>query len=100
MAITTLTFDKQKDEHGKDFWIAETAVSGDYGIHIERKGKGTFRVRQRFTDSGEFAESNVPYSLTDVRKTIEVFMEHGIYPLHIQIISYSEVLSGAIKEKE
>ena len=98
--MTTLTFNKQKDHADRDYWIAETTVNADYGIHIERKEKGKFRVRQRFTDSGEYAESNAPYSLTDVRDVIEVFMQHGIYPMHLQIISYSEPVLGVIKEVE
>ena len=100
MATLSLAFNKQKDETGKDCWIAETTVNGNYGIHVERTGPGAFRVMQRFTDSGEYAVSNAPYSLTSARKVIEAFMEHGIYPLHVRFVSYVEVTSAAIKEAE
>lgn len=100
MATTDLAFSRQKDRNGKDIWVAETTVNGDYGIHVERRERGTFRVMQRFTDGGEYAVSNAPYSLTDVRRVIEVFMQHGIYPLHIRLVSYTEVTSAAIREAE
>lgn len=98
MATTELTFNEQVDDNGKICYVAETTVNSDYGLHMERKRKGVFRIMQRFTDSGEYAESRVPYILTDTEEVIDVFISHGIYPMHLRIISYPEVTSGVIKE--
>lgn len=100
MATTDLVFSEHIDENGRAYWMAEATANGDYGVHIERADKGTFRICQRFTDSGEYAESDAPYHLTDVRKVIEMVMYHGIYPIHLRFISYTPVVSGVLKETE
>lgn len=94
MAEQSLSFTKQGD-----MYVAETTVTGDYNLHVERKRAGKFQIYQRGTAAGEYAPVILPYWLSGAGKVIDYAFSHGVYPdggLHLLIKSESEVTSGSL----
>ena len=97
---TTLNFTKDGVQ-----WVAETTVTGDYRLHIERTGSGFFSIEQRSTPMGMYATCRfqTPESMrvSYPGQVIEEAFSHGVYPeggIHIRIVSGSEVTMGVLPE--
>ena len=45
--METLSFTKQGE-----WYVAETTVTGDYNLHVERKSAGGFQIQQRGRHQG------------------------------------------------
>lgn len=93
---TTLNFQKNGN-----VYVAETTVTGDYNLHVERKGGGSFNIYQRGTQNGLYKVcSGMPGWMNyDAGKVIDWAFSHGVYPeggLAIRIESGSEVTSGTL----
>lgn len=98
--MTTLKFQKEGPQ-----WVAEATVTGDYRLHIERTGSGSFSIEQRSTADGRYATCR--FQTTDSMRVsypgevIEEAFSHGVYPdggIHIRIVSGSEVTTGTLLE--
>lgn len=95
---TTLNFTKNGD-----VWQATAKVTGDYNLHIERKGGGSFNIFQRATESGQWKVcAGMPGWMNyNAGEVIDWAFGHGVYPeggLNILIQSGSEVTSGTLNE--
>lgn len=93
---TTLNFQKNGN-----VYVAETTVTGDYNLHIERKGGGSFNIFQRATESGQWNVcTGMPGWMNyNAGQVIDWAFGHGVYPeggLNILIQSGSEVTSGTL----
>lgn len=88
-------------QNGK-FWEATATVTGDYNLHIERKGNGAFNIFQRSTATGQWMVcSGMPGWLNNAGQVIDWAFGHGVYPedgLQILIQSGSEVTNGTLSE--
>ena len=100
MATQTLNFQKDGSQ-----WIAETTVTGDYNLHIERVSSGSFSIKQRSTDTGQYVTCRLqtPESmkLSYPNEVIDEAFSHGVYPeggIHIRIVSGSKVTMGVLLE--
>lgn len=93
---TTLNFTKEGD-----VYIAEQTVNAPYALHIERSEPSSFSIKQRSTDSGEYASC---WELSDrVKKgatVIDWSFDHTIYPMHVRFESGSEVTTATLTEAE
>lgn len=93
----TLNFEKSGD-----VWVSEATVTGDYLLHLERKGSGLFRLRQRAGDGLAWADCVIgPYLSTNTGQVLEWAFSHGVYPdggLQIRIESGSEVTNGTLSQ--
>lgn len=93
---TTLSFTKNGD-----VWETTAKVTGDYNLHIERKGGGSFNIFQRATDSGQWKVcTGMPSWMNyNAGQVIDWAFGHGVYPeggLNILIQSGSEVTGGTL----
>lgn len=98
MATQTLNFQKDGEN-----WVAETTVTGDYNLHIERKDStGVFLIYQRSASTGEYMVcSGMPGWLKNPGQVIDWAFTHGVYPeggISIRIVSGSEVTMGVLLE--
>ena len=97
---TTLNFTKDGVQ-----WVAETTVTGDYRLHLERKAGGYFSIQQRSVPEGQYATCRfITAESMKVSYPSEIFEEafsHGVYPeegIQIRIVSGSEVTMGVLPE--
>ena len=95
MAQRELHFSQQ----GKE-WVAEETVSNDYSLHLERKKGGYFHISQRSSDTGAFVPCALPPWLERTGQFIDHSFGHGVYPMHIKIVSETEVTMGTTREAE
>ena len=91
---TTLNFTKQA--HGK--YVAEAVVNGPFNLHIERVEDGTFDIKQRTTEEGQYADCFGVLPSLFYRKVIDYDYEQLIFPKHIRIESGSEVTTATLTE--
>lgn len=94
MAATSLNFTKQGD-----MYLAETIVTGDYNLHVERQKAGRFYIYQRGTSTGQYAPVILPYWVSQSGQIIDYAFSHGVYPeggLHLLIKSESEVTRATL----
>lgn len=92
---TTLNFTKEGD-----VYIAEQTVNAPYALHIERSEPSSFSIKQRSTDSGEYASCWVVPDRIDGATVIDWSFDHTIYPMHVRFESGSEVTSATLTEAE
>lgn len=93
---TTLNFTKEGD-----VYIAEQTVNAPYALHIERSEPSSFSIKQRSTDSGQYASCwNVPDRVSMSATVIDWSFDHTIYPMHVRFESGSEVTSAEITEAQ
>ena len=83
-----------------DVWVAEETVNDDYSLHLERKKGGYFHISQRSSDTGTFVPCALPPWLERTGQFIDHSFGHGVYPMHIKIVSETEVTMGTIREAE
>ena len=93
--METLNFTKQGD-----FYQAELVVNNDYSLHIERDHEGMFIIMQRTGSKGEYVQCGLPSNLARGWKKLDYSFSHGVYPMHIKIVSETEVTMGTIREAE
>ena len=86
-------------QQGKE-WVAEETVSNDYSLHLERKKGGYFHISQRSSDIGVFVHCALPPWLERTGQFIDHSFGHGVYPMHIKIVSETEVTMGTTREAE
>ena len=93
------TLDFTKDG-GK--WVAETTVSADYHLHVERQaGVAGFSIKQRAVDSGLWMDC-VPMPYNVWGQVVDWSFRHGVYPaegLHVRFESGTEVTSATLWEE-
>lgn len=85
--------------HKDGKWVANTTVNSDYALHVERSEEGLFLMNQRSVNDGNYANCEIPYIIQAGRwKVMDKVFVHGYYPMHLEIISYSEVTKAEINE--
>lgn len=77
---------------------AEFTANADYALHIEREKQGKLRIQQRSSDTGEYADCLLPTWLADGARVVDATLSHGVYPIHIRVISETKVLKAERKE--
>lgn len=93
---TTLSFTQQGDH-----WEATATVNADYNLHLERAKAGKLYIYQRAPESGLYAICNLPSQIQyNSGQVIDQSFGHGVYPMHIKIVSESQVTSGTLTEAE
>lgn len=83
----------------KNVWIATVEVVADFNLRVKR----TTPSRIVINISTEEPTSEDDYSLAWDKKEPALFdhdFDARVYPKYLQIVSYSEVVSGSIKEVE
>ena len=91
---TTLSFTKQGD-----VYVSEQTVNAPYALHIERSEPGTFAIKQRSAESGEYAPCwGIPDRVSMGSTVIDWSFDHGVYPMHVRFESESEVTSATLTE--
>lgn len=92
---TTLEFNKIGE-----LYVAETTVTENFMLHLDRKQSGRIYMWQRASEDVEYAPCDIgEYIGNNIGLSFEHSFISGVYPdggLHIKVESESEVTKGVI----
>lgn len=94
--MATLNFTRQGE-----IYVAETIVTGDYLLHLERTNSGWLKMYQCSTSDGQFAPCFMPNNPFVAGEIYDWAYSHGVYPesgIRIRIESETEVVKGVISQ--
>ena len=83
---------------GKE-WVAEFTATGNFNLHLERETNGSLIVKQRGTETGEYAAAFVK-GVYEGQRVFDYDFGALVYPKWIRIESGSKVVSGTITLSE
>lgn len=76
-------------------WVAEFQATGDFNLHVERKGTGFIVVKQRGTETGAYEDAWAK-GIFEGAMVIDRDFGALVYPKWIKVLSGSEVTNGVV----
>lgn len=83
-----------------DVYQAEFTANSDYALHIERKKVGKLKILQKSITNGSYADCILPTWVSNCGQVLDCTISHGMYPMHVLIVSETPVTIAERQEAQ